>query len=66
MFAMKANKTFTKMFMVFMLTAVIMMLMFTAMVMMFMLTAIIISIHFYPPYQTRVIIFYILIGNMLV
>ncbi|HFK1784794.1 MULTISPECIES: hypothetical protein [Bacillus cereus group] len=75
MFAMTANKTFTKMVMVFMFTAMIMILMLTAMitmfmltttVMMFMLTAIIIPIHFYTSYQTRVILFYVLIANMLV
>lgn len=93
MVTMTTNKTFTKMFMVFMfttmimmfmlrtlvmmfmlttmitmlmLTAMITMLMLTTMVMMFMLTAIIIPIHFYTSYQTRVILFYVLIGNMLV
>ncbi|KLA26767.1 MULTISPECIES: hypothetical protein [Bacillus cereus group] len=56
----------TAMIMMLMLTAIITMLMLTTMVMMFMLTAIIIPIHFYTSYQTRVILFYVLIGNMLV
>ncbi|PFU83022.1 hypothetical protein COK91_08505 [Bacillus cereus] len=78
MFTMTANKTFTKMVMVFMFTAMIMMLMLmlltamitmfmlTTMVMMFMLTTIIIPIHSYTSYQTRLILFYFLIGSMLV
>ncbi|EOO44093.1 hypothetical protein, partial [Bacillus cereus] len=52
--------------MMFMLTTMRMMFMLTTTVMMFMLTAIIIPIHFYTSYQTRVILFYVLIGNMLV
>ncbi|WP_082187204.1 hypothetical protein [Bacillus cereus] len=66
MVAMTTNNTFTKMIMVFMFTTMVMMFMLTTMIMMLMLTAIIIPIHFYTSYRTRVILFYVLIGNMLV